>query len=617
MVRARPARPGQKEIILSQSERSAQAQRRFHRPSRPVGAHSLSGPGACAIARAPAWAQAAARAMQPPAGAAAGAPQARARPAVLPSGSGVDTLLRAAQCYGSTPPASRVGTDAVGAERAAQALQRVSGESVLLEPVGHLAVARGPRPSTALTTISQDSLEPCVSQNSTSASVFPVVLRPKASAVFATHSERRRATALFQASRLMQALPPQAEQWLLGDTNQVPAKARLKLVQAFMLKHGGPEGQNAAKAFRSWNLLTAYARANGIPDNGLPASAGLVAAVVASELERAQSSSSKRISQGGATVGAAIRDGFLFLQRMGGPFDAKTAIVKGAAAPAPTNLPRPRKHAGSLPIQVVLHLELLAGSKVWSVARTFSRALLISCVLHHIRLNDALNAVLWKDPDDPAGVIVGRTKTRSKDGVPLDLFAPAVGFSGELTWLEEHFAEMKGRDHALPAMVAPACGRVALATALAPGVASPIEARKAFRGLLAMPPLSLSVAEIAALNITTHSFHGTGPDMGRVLGFEEREIRALGHWLRDKNASATPRSAPGVAGHGRATGELNARGNMSLRYSQGVGRKGERAEQLTVRAKLLDAVRLALGRFGKPWSQLPRGIQDYEILLPA
>ena len=56
---------------------------------------------------------------------------------------------------------------------------------------------------------------------------------------------------------------------------------------------------------------------------------------------------------------------------------------------------------------------------------------------------------------------------------------------------------------------------------------------------------------------------------------------------------------------------------MSLRYSQGVGRKGERAEQLTVRAKLLDAVRLALGRFGKPWSQLPRGIQDYEILLPA
>ena len=175
---------------------------------------------------------------------------------------GVDTLLRAAQCYGSTPPASRVGIDAVGAERAAQALQRVSSESVLFEPGGCPAVAREPRPSTALTTTSQDSLKPCVSQNSTSASVFPVVPRPKASAVFATHSERRRATALFQASRLMQALPPQAEQWLLGDTNQVPAKARLKLVQAFMLKHGGPEGQNAAKAFRSWNLLTAYARAN-------------------------------------------------------------------------------------------------------------------------------------------------------------------------------------------------------------------------------------------------------------------------------------------------------------------------------------------------------------------
>ena len=44
-----------------------------------------------------------------------------------------------------------------------------------------------------------------------------------------------------------------------------------------------------------------------------------------------------------------------------------------------------------------------------------------------------------------------------------------------------------------------------------------------------------------ALGITTHSFHGSGPDMARLVGsnggpFLEHDARELGHWLRDKNA---------------------------------------------------------------------------------
>ena len=57
------------------------------------------------------------------------------------------------------------------------------------------------------------------------------------------------------------------------------------------------------------------------------------------------------------------------------------------------------------------------------------------------------------------------------------------------------------------------------------------------------------------------------------------------------------------------------RGAMSLRYTQGGGRRGERQEQLEVRARLVDAWRDALERFGRPWTELPAGTADWDILL--
>ena len=48
------------------------------------------------------------------------------------------------------------------------------------------------------------------------------------------------------------------------------------------------------------------------------------------------------------------------------------------------------------------------------------------------------------------GPIVGRTTVRSKDGLPLGLFAPAAGFLGEWSWAATHLAQMSGRAHALP-----------------------------------------------------------------------------------------------------------------------------------------------------------------------
>ena len=53
---------------------------------------------------------------------------------------------------------------------------------------------------------------------------------------------------------------------------------------------------------------------------------------------------------------------------------------------------------------------------------------------------------------------------------------------------------------------------------------------------------------------------------------------------------------------------------MSLRYSQGQGRRGEREAQLDVRARLLDAVALGLEGWGASWRALPAGNADWDIL---
>ena len=56
---------------------------------------------------------------------------------------------------------------------------------------------------------------------------------------------------------------------------------------------------------------------------------------------------------------------------------------------------------------------------------------------------------------------------------------------------------------------------------------------------------------------------------------------------------------------------------MHNRYTQGGGRMGERQEQLRVREKLDALVRAGLARFGRHWSELPPGRDDWVILSPS
>ena len=106
--------------------------------------------------------------------------------------------------------------------------------------------------------------------------------------------------------------------------------------------------------------------------------------------------------------------------------------------------------------------------------------------------------------------------------------------------------------------------------------------------------------------------------MGRVLGFHYDEIRALGHWLRDKNEAAEAANAiPNGKGSGRSGGALNERGTMQIRYTQGDGRKGERFQQLAIRSKLVAKVRAGLRKFNRHWTSLPSGVRDWVIIDPA
>ena len=79
-------------------------------------------------------------------------------------------------------------------------------------------------------------------------------------------------------------------------------------------------------------------------------------------------------------------------------------------------------------------------------------------------------------------------------------------------------------------------------------------------------------------------------------GFSMDEVEALGHWRRIER-HGVPRSSPGSK-RKRGQGDNPA---MALRYSSGIGRMGEREEQLRVRSRVIALVRAALDAYGQPW----------------
>ncbi|KAL3918663.1 MAG: hypothetical protein SGPRY_005927 [Prymnesium sp.] len=218
-------------------------------------------------------------------------------------------------------------------------------------------------------------------------------------------------------------------------------------VTALELK-AGPEGENANKGLRAWNLLAERVRKLGLPDGGLPAGEDLVASIIRDESRRALAR--QKGSRGGKTVGSVIADGFrLMAESYRLPIEGvDSALVRAVATPTALT-PASRRHAGSLPLVIQLQLTHLAISPARSVCRSLARSFLISTFIHHIRMNDVLNARIWLKGD----AILGVTSVRSTDGA----IAPLEGWLGALSWVADHLESMPTSLHVWPDFVCP-CG---------------------------------------------------------------------------------------------------------------------------------------------------------------
>ena len=455
-----------------------------------------------------------------------------------------------------------------------------------------------------------------------SASELPAGARRRA---FATHAERRAFDARAAVEALLAELPPAVAGWALGKdaAAQVPSAARRKalLVKKFLAK-AGPDGAEAKNMLRVWRLHKAAAQRAQLPDDALPATAAFCADVV--EREQARATAEAAGSQGGATVGMTIRRGYRKLRSVAClPVDADDALVEAAAAPEGALPSAPTRHAGVYPVALQCQFEHCAGATEDSVLRFVARSFLVGTLAHHVRAVDALNAHLWPDERQPGRVIRGSTRVRGKRGaLPIQLYAVAEGFLGEWAWFEEHLAAVRQRGHVLPDFEsAPRLkGRPSASPGLLPGVMRERDVLPAMRDIASQAPLCMAAAEFDALQLTGHSPHTTGCDMVRFAG--ERagfsmpaDARAIGHWLRDRNAQQPdPRRVRGAPTRGQPDGAPCSRGDMALRYSQGGVRRGEREEQLDVRGRLVALVRRGLVLWGKGWQTLPRGTEDWEIL---
>lgn len=442
----------------------------------------------------------------------------------------------------------------------------------------------------------------------------------RADPAYASHAARRRDKALGKVEALWEALPCKIAAELAGGeiaARQVPDPERRKaLVLTRWVAKAGPEGASAAKALRSWRLLEAVAEERGLPEYGLPAGGLLVADIVAADLARARAASTG--SRGGVTVGKTIADGFEWLESIGLPIEASHPAVQAAAVPAeaPTIEGSRRTHASSVPLCLYLQLETLAAAPDASIVRFMARCFVSTVGIHHIRLNDALNTKLFPDEKEPEKVARGTTLVPSKDALPIELYAPMRGLLGSLDWMPGHVKELSTRSHAIPDFDSPKAGDPTRATHLAAGVISPARARTCLQILASLPPLRMSPEEFKALKLTTHSWHGTAADIVRFLaacGYPMRDSDAdvLGHWMRRKKPEAS-NVRRGEGEHDDAP----QRAKMRFRYSQGAGRRGERAEQLEARTRLMNILQRAVGKLGDWARELPHSCEDWDWLAP-
>lgn len=458
------------------------------------------------------------------------------------------------------------------------------------------------------------------------------------------------AKAASQVEWLASIVGAELRDFMLGGplaVEQVPDEGeRQTAFEQLLASKAASSGANLAKVRRS---LEALARAK--PTGHLPATALLLNRVVSREDIRARSAANPG-SQGGATVAASIRSGFVSAQLLSFPVQADSLLLDAAAPPGKKR--RRERRAGSIPLKWYFFMEHLAATMPPGPARFLVRQLLIGWMHSRLRFVDVMRMRVSRAPDDASDgcpVIMVITKF-SKDGAPLDIYLRAEGFTGRWEWAPEHILEAEQYPCAIPAFRCPPAKRAAKGEPRVSHAgdvthatefvfpyrtASKAHLHASAQALTALDGLEAGAEVWKALGVMPHSGHGSASDQAATVGphappdvaMTDIDERELGHWRRLATAAAgdgelqldellqqaadtakAPRGTQPVAPAAMEAEDAD----MRIRYTSGSNREGRRRSQIRVHARWCLAVRRALAAYGKPWESLPGTRADYNIL---
>ena len=501
----------------------------------------------------------------------------------------------------------------------------------------------------------------------------PKAVRPD----FVTDRERGAFCVESEIDALLPLLPePIVLHMLSGELGlrQVPdPAARCAQVRRILANRAGAEGDRIAGVRLMLARVREYAAVH-FPDLAPETRDNVcfpMSAALAHEIIHARHAAATARAVGakkGTTVGNCLRADMLFAaEHLKWPLDvtakADKEVVAGAAPPPQAGGGAVK--AGTLPIAVRCHLEAIANGASTTTLREhgladgaiqvtafYARSLLVAGLDHSVRVAEGARVELTVDSAEPYGVSRGVAYLggHTKERVPLEVFAPAEGILGPYEWFPNHLTDVLARGHAFPAWTKPrgSKGEIAKAAGLIAGkVAAKADMCRALSGLLQLPPLAYSEAEVKEWGFSGHVFHATPPEWARSIsvnprlaevalppalaaGFTEQEVDALGHWLRDKGAKAeasaaqaavdaVPDEARRAAAVASLPGKPSQRGRMRVYYGApgaaagGADRRySERDMQLRVRQRLIHTVREVLRQRGwlGDWTAMPRGPLD-------
>ena len=422
----------------------------------------------------------------------------------------------------------------------------------------------------------------------------------------------------YQSDWLMHEAPLSVLQQLLGGAAavaQVPSieSRRALLLDAF--KHGaGKGGCELAKTRKALAKIAREAELRDLPDGGWPVSCAFAADMVRMEHVRATTAAKPRGKQKGFTVGHGFRATLLRMEKHLKMQVCANHPLVWAAAPTPQ-----KGHvdkAGSFPIQVRVHLEHLAKDCTHEPTRRWCQAFVAFGLTVCLRMIEVLRARLEMDKSSPDTVIYGWTVM--KDGSEMEVIGPAEGFTGPYLWFPDFASWASKRQHVLPGANFPtgSSGDITKATSLIDEVAKEAHLSKSLKAVLNLHPLSMDEEAVRELDLTNHSPHGTCSDMlmymGAIHKFTPLDQDVHANWRR----KAVEHEARTAARSGKPgpSADRSTRNNMRVAYSLGSNKEGNRERQIDSRLRLAQHVQRSLDRFGKPWTDLPKGRADWGIL---